>query len=172
TNTYHHVNNTYHHVNNTYYHDTNTYHHDATTSRTDYRLLGCEARQNQSSDGTYTIDSPGGGQVDVRCDMTTDNGGWLTFVRRVQGGVDFYRSWEDYKNGFGKLKGDFWLGNELLHKFTAAKDVEMRVDMWDWEGNHAYALYDSLHVDDEANKYTIHVGNYSGDAGDGFRRTP
>ncbi|XP_041360537.1 fibrinogen-like protein A isoform X2 [Gigantopelta aegis] len=128
-----------------------------------------KTRQNQSSDGTYTIDSPAGGQVDVRCDMTTDNGGWLTFVRRVQGGVDFNRTWEEYKNGFGDLSGDFWWGNEFLHTFTAAKDVEMRVDMSDGKGNHAYALYDSLHVDDEANNYTIHFGQYSGNAGDSLR---
>ncbi|XP_041361581.1 ficolin-1-A-like [Gigantopelta aegis] len=128
-----------------------------------------KTRQNQSSDGTYTIDSPAGGKVNVRCDMTTDNGGWLTFVRRVKGGVDFNRPWEDYKNGFGDLAGDFWLGNDFLHMFTAAKDVEMRVDMRPWNDNPAYALYDSLHVDDEANNYTIHVGNYSGDAGDALR---
>ncbi|XP_041346969.1 fibrinogen alpha chain-like [Gigantopelta aegis] len=128
-----------------------------------------KTRQNQSSDGTYKIDSPAGGQMNVRCDMTTDNGGWLTFVRRVRGGVDFNRSWEDYKNGFGDLAGDFWLGNEFVHMFTAAKNVEMRVDLSDWKGNHAYELYDSLLVDDETNNYTIHVGNYTGDVRDSFR---
>ncbi|XP_041360492.1 fibrinogen-like protein 1 [Gigantopelta aegis] len=47
----------------------------------------------------------------------------------------------------------------------------MRVDMSDWEGNHAYTLYDSLLVDDEASNYTIYLGNYSGDAGDALRIT-
>ncbi|XP_041361556.1 veficolin-1-like [Gigantopelta aegis] len=80
-----------------------------------------KTRQNQNCDGTYMIDSPAGGKMKVRCDMTTDNGGWLTFVRRVKGGVDFNRPWKDYKHGFGDLAGDFWLGNDFLHMFTAAK---------------------------------------------------
>ena len=31
-------------------------------------------------------------------------------MRRMNGKVNFYRSWNDYDRGFGNLKGDFWLG--------------------------------------------------------------
>ncbi|XP_041377007.1 slit homolog 3 protein-like [Gigantopelta aegis] len=124
--------------------------------------------QNQTKDSTYSIDSPAGGQILARCDMSTDNGGWLIFLRRYDGAVNFNKTWNEYKYGFGELSGDFWWGNELLHTFTSAKATVMRVDMWDWKANHAYALYDSFLVDDETHNYTIHVGNYSGDAGDPF----
>ena len=37
---------------------------------------------------------------------------------RFDGSVDFHRSWEDYKNGFGDPNGEYWLGNEALHLLT------------------------------------------------------
>ena len=33
------------------------------------------------------------------------------FQRRLNGSVDFYRDWKDYRDGFGDLEVEFWLGN-------------------------------------------------------------
>ena len=46
--------------------------------------------------------------------MTTDGGGWTVFHKRFDGFVGFYRDWDEYKNGFGDVTGDFWLGNEKM----------------------------------------------------------
>lgn len=36
------------------------------------------------------------------------------FQRREDGSVNFFRGWEAYREGFGKLTGEHWLG-KLLH---------------------------------------------------------
>ena len=98
--------------------------------------------------------------------MTTDGGGWTVVQRRLDGSVDFYLGWESYKNGFGNLNGEFWLGNDNLHRFTTTYDVMLRVDLEDFHGEITYAEYTTFKVADEADKYRLLIGGYSGSAGD------
>ena len=119
-----------------------------------------------TSSGVYTISPDGGKPIQVLCDMTTNGGGWTVFQRRLDGSVDFYLDWESYRNGFGDLNGEFWLGNDNLHRLTAADDVTLRVDLEDFDGNKTYAEYTTFKVADEADKYRLSIGEYSGTAGD------
>ena len=114
----------------------------------------------------YTINPDGGKPIQVLCDMNTDSGGWTVFQRRLDGSVDFYRGWVSYKNGFGNLNGEFWLGNDNVHRLTDSDDVMLRVDLEDFEGNIAYAEYTTFKVADEADKYRLLIGGYNGTAGD------
>ena len=56
--------------------------------------------------GIYKIHPNNLGSFNVWCDMKTSAGGWTVFQRCINGCVDFYREWQDYKNGFGSLKSD------------------------------------------------------------------
>ena len=119
-----------------------------------------------TSSGVYTINPDGGKPMQVLCDMTTDGGGWTVFQRRLDGSVDFYLGWASYKNGFGNLTGEFWLGNDNLHRLTAANDDMLRVDLEDFDNNTRYAEYTTFKVADESDKYRLSIGGYSGTAGD------
>ena len=94
--------------------------------------------------------------------MTTDGGGWTIFQRRVDGSVDFFRGWQDYKRGFGNIQGEYWLGLDKIHQLTTLDRNQLRVDMEDTTGNAAYAQYSFFAVSSERNKYQLSLGTYSG----------
>ena len=82
------------------------------------------------------------------------------FQKRLDGSVDFYLNWSDYKVGFGDLNGEFWLGNDKIHRLTSDGNHVLRVDLEDFEGNTAYAEYDMFGVMNEDDKYKLMLGSY------------
>ncbi|XP_039515417.1 tenascin isoform X3 [Pimephales promelas] len=120
-----------------------------------------------TASGLYTIYLRGDESqpLQVYCDMTTDGGGWIVFVRRQSGKVEFFRNWKNYTAGFGDLNDEFWLGLSNLHKITSSGQYELRVDLRD-KGESAYAQYDKFSVSEPRSRYKVHVGGYSGTAGD------
>ncbi|XP_072840647.2 LOW QUALITY PROTEIN: tenascin [Pogona vitticeps] len=121
----------------------------------------------ETSSGLYTIYVNGNRSqpAEVYCDMTSDGGGWIVFLRRQDGSEDFYRNWRTYEAGFGNPRGEFWLGLDKLHKITSQGQYELRVDLRD-HGETAYALYDRFTVGDARTRYRVKVDGYSGTAGD------
>ena len=110
----------------------------------------------------YTIDPDGSGAFDVYCDHNAPGGGWTVFQKRLDGSVDFYRGWNDYKLGFGNLNGEFWLGLDKIHRLTKSERCKLRVDLEDTAGKTAYAEYDMFAVTSERTKYQLGIGTYSG----------
>ena len=113
-------------------------------------------------DGVYTIKPDNFPAFDVFCDQTTAGGGWAVFQKRLNGSVDFYRCWNDYKHGFGDLKSEFWLGLDKIHRLTSDNNSMLRVDLEDFEGNTRYAEYNMFGVMSEKDKYKLLLGSYSG----------
>ncbi|KAL3045971.1 hypothetical protein OYC64_004056 [Pagothenia borchgrevinki] len=123
---------------------------------------------NTRPSGVYTIYPIGStSAVQVYCDMDSLGGRWTVFQRRMDGSVNFYRPWYDYKTGFGFAVGEYWLGLETLSHLTLRKKYELLVDMEDFEGGKVFARYSSFSVQPEASGFTLHVSGFTdGGAGD------
>ncbi|MCL4138779.1 UNVERIFIED_CONTAM: hypothetical protein GTU68_002479 [Idotea baltica] len=106
--------------------------------------------------------------VSVFCDQTTDGGGWTVIQRRADlpQREDFFRDWVDYQIGFGNLTGEFWLGLDNIHALVRQTQMELRVDLEDFDGKKRWAKYDLFHIEDSAGKYRLKLGGYQGNAGD------
>ncbi|ROT79007.1 hypothetical protein C7M84_002286 [Penaeus vannamei] len=107
--------------------------------------------------------------VTAYCDLETDGGGWTVVQRRrdVLPREDFYRTWEEYVEGFGNVSsGEFWLGLDALHDLTAKGPTELRIDLADFQGDSKFAKYSSFSVSDRDDFYRLTVAGYSGTAGD------
>ena len=58
--------------------------------------------------GVYKMNTGSFGIINVYCDMTTADGGWIVIQRnRKDSPVSFNRNWREYKDGFGSLCTDF-----------------------------------------------------------------
>lgn len=68
-------------------------------------------------------------------------GGWTVIQRRVDGSVSFDRTWRDYRDGFGDLHSEFWLGNDHIHELSTQGDYALRIDLEDWSNKHKHAIY-------------------------------
>ncbi|KAM4591979.1 angiopoietin-2a isoform 1-T1 [Odontesthes bonariensis] len=130
--------------------------------------MDCAAvyKSGNTHSGVYTLTIPNTTvEVKAFCDMETEGGGWTVLQKRFDGRVDFHRTWQEYKKGFGEPSGEFWLGNEFVSRLTNQQTYKLRVQLSDWEGNSAFSQYDQFSLDNEAQNYRIHLKGYGGTAG-------
>ncbi|XP_032631326.1 angiopoietin-related protein 7 isoform X2 [Chelonoidis abingdonii] len=124
-------------------------------------------QKNYRISGVYKLPPDeflGSPDLEVYCDMETDGGGWTIIQRRKVGLISFNRDWKQYKEGFGNIRGDFWLGNENIYRLSRRPTL-LRVELEDWEGNIRYAQYNQFTLSNEFNSYRLFLGNYTGNTG-------
>ncbi|XP_063915307.1 fibrinogen C domain-containing protein 1-like [Zophobas morio] len=101
------------------------------------------------------------------CDMKTRGGGWAYILNRYDGSQDFYMGWDSYKEGFGHIGGEFWLGLENIHQLTGYEINELLIEIVDWDDVQKFALYNAFSVGHEKSGYALKlVAGYMGDAWD------
>ncbi|KAF7249753.1 Fibroleukin [Varanus komodoensis] len=123
-------------------------------------------KQGIQDNGIYTIQPiPLRPPFEAYCDMVADGGGWTMIQRRQDGTVDFNRTWQEYRQGFGSLQGEHWLGNEYLHLLTRVGQHVLRIELEDWHGVKRHAIYRKFKVASEAHLYRLTAREYQGSAG-------
>ena len=97
-----------------------------------------------------------------------DYDGWLVIQRRFKSGsLNFSKTWQDYKHGFGDITTEHWLGLERIYRLTNQNQAYTLSFSFDvGKGIKFYAQYDNFKISTEEDGYTLHVGQYNGTAGD------
>lgn len=68
----------------------------------------------ESKTGIYQIQiTTGMKPFYVRCEETSEDK-WTVILNRFNGTTNFYRNWLEYKNGFGNIATEFWIGLDKL----------------------------------------------------------
>ena len=108
-------------------------------------------------------------KIYVRCDMETDGGGWIVIQRRIpQGTVNFTRNWEDYKNGFGDLNTEFWIGLSNIYELTNNDEVDLIISVWNTIQTNMTWRYPVFRIAGPTEKYRLTVSGGSGPGRDAF----
>ncbi|XP_052039834.1 angiopoietin-4 [Apodemus sylvaticus] len=123
-------------------------------------------RSGVNTSGVYTIHGANMAKpLKVFCDMETNGGGWTLIQQRKDGSIDFQRTWEEYKEGFGNVAREHWLGNEAVHRLTSRTAYLLRVELQDWEGRQTSIQYENFQLGSERQWYSLSVNDSSSSAG-------
>ncbi|XP_068095437.1 angiopoietin-related protein 3 [Hyperolius riggenbachi] len=116
--------------------------------------------RGEKMSGVYTIRPTNGTEFKVYCEMNPD-AAWTVIQRRADGSVDFNQTWEDYRNGFGDLTGEFWLGLQKIYTLTQQADYILHIELQDWKYNTRFVEY-LFSLGNQDTNYTIQVSQVLG----------
>ncbi|XP_035788106.1 fibrinogen-like protein A [Anopheles albimanus] len=104
------------------------------------------------------------------CELEKNEGGWMIIQYRFNGTLSFERNWTDYRNGFGDVEGEHWLGLEKVYQVTKEQSCELLVEWKDSLNTDHYLKYSSFGIAGELDQYRlITLGAYSGTVEDILR---
>ncbi|XP_046583015.1 angiopoietin-4-like [Haliotis rubra] len=79
----------------------------------------------------------------------------IIIQRRRTGDVDFTRTWKEYRDGFGDLDGDFWFGNDNIHKLTQKGYTRLHIELTTFDNITYNIEYGDFRVRSEAEHYQL-----------------
>ncbi|XP_067947222.1 fibroleukin-like [Watersipora subatra] len=130
----------------------------------DYYMLG------ERDSGVFTIRPENSTfiEFDVWCDFVRGHG-WTVFQRRDNSSISFDRSWNDYKNGFGDIRDEHWLGNDKIHEITKTSQI-LNIHLEADGKKPAFGTWQRFYISDESSKYRLNVNGtgYKGTLFDDF----
>ncbi|EAT48215.1 AAEL000726-PA [Aedes aegypti] len=122
----------------------------------------CSAKAEGPALDQGYVTTSNGSVIPVSYEQTRFGGGWIVLMQRYDGTVRFNRSWAEYRDGFGMVGHEFWLGLERIHQMTKDAEYELMIEMQDFEGNYKYAGYDAFAVGPEEERYPLaKVGKFN-----------
>ncbi|XP_067940383.1 angiopoietin-related protein 2-like [Watersipora subatra] len=140
----------------------------ALLKETEFETKDCQhafEKGERKSGATYILrPDPNWKLVRAVCQFDHESG-WTVIQRRLDGSVDFYRGWDEYVEGFGATKGEYWMGLEAIHYFTKTNQ-RLSIYLESHDGEVRTAKYSSFYIEDSSTDYLNHASGYSGDAGD------
>ncbi|XP_037729423.1 fibroleukin-like isoform X2 [Drosophila subpulchrella] len=123
-------------------------------------LLKCNLQDSCPSGGPRSIH-----KINLRGISTFEapcsSDGWLTIQKRFDGSENFNRPWKDYKEGFGNIRGEFFIGLEKLHVMTLGRPHELYIKLGKVNRSTGYAHYDEFKIGSELESYVLSIGTYN-----------
>ncbi|KAM7097905.1 angiopoietin-related protein 3 [Molossus nigricans] len=116
--------------------------------------------KGEHTSGIYSI-RPSDSQVfNVYCDVKSGSS-WTLIQHRIDGSQNFNETWENYKYGFGRLDGEFWLGLEKIYSIVKQSNYILRIELEDWKNTKYYIEY-SFHLGNHETNYKLHLVEITG----------
>lgn len=90
----------------------------------------------------------------VYCEMK--KGGWTRILNRINRlNSSFDRVWTDYKEGFGELTGNHWLGLKPMQLLTYQQQMSLRIEVSSDEKDEEFIEYPSFLIYPESQRFKM-----------------
>lgn len=84
---------------------------------------------------------------------------WTILLLNTGGQTDFNKTWAEFINGFGNVTNGLWLPNDAMFYLTKIKKYYLRIDLWNIDGQFAFAEFDSIKVLSEISYFAAKFGS-------------
>lgn len=133
---------------------------------TEFPVVYANCSEAPPRSGVYLLQRSDGLIFRAFCEQERFGGGLLVFQSRLDGSVNFNRSWIEFQMGFGDPAGEYWLGLETLHQ-VASSSKELIITMKNFSNVEAYEIYSNFWIESSSDNYRIRFTSQgNGTAGD------